>query len=83
MLREAAASLPGKASFVAGDATKLEDVIPVTEAAVATMGGLDTLVISTGSGGNLQIACNTNRCVPAMADVLDATRSGSSAFSPA
>src|SRR3546814_4006218 len=51
-LQEAAAKLSqiGKAGYAAGDATLPADVERVTAAAVAFMGGLDTLVVSAGDG---------------------------------
>lgn len=51
-LQEAAAKLSqiGKAGYAAGDATLPADIERVTAAAVAFMGGLDTLVVSAGDG---------------------------------
>lgn len=53
VLDEARASLSihGKASCEAGDATVVADVQRVTAKAVDFLGGLDTIVISTGTGG--------------------------------
>jgi NAD(P)-dependent dehydrogenase (short-subunit alcohol dehydrogenase family) len=57
VVREAAEKLKaiGKAGFTAGDATVAEDVQRVTAAAVAFMGGLDTIVISAGAAGRTPI----------------------------
>lgn len=51
-LTEAVARLSqaGKAGYAAGDATLPADVARVTAAAVEFMGGLDTLVVSSGDG---------------------------------
>jgi NAD(P)-dependent dehydrogenase (short-subunit alcohol dehydrogenase family) len=51
-LEDAVAKLSriGKAGYEAGDATIPDDVARVTAAAVAFMGGLDTLVVSAGDG---------------------------------
>jgi NAD(P)-dependent dehydrogenase (short-subunit alcohol dehydrogenase family) len=57
VLREAAQQLapPGKVGFAAGDATIAADVQRVTAAAVGFMGGLDTIVVSAGTGGRTPI----------------------------
>ena len=45
----------GKAGCAAGDATSADDVQRVTAAAVAFMGGLDTIVVSAGAAGRTPI----------------------------
>jgi NAD(P)-dependent dehydrogenase (short-subunit alcohol dehydrogenase family) len=57
VLQEAHANLQplGKTGFAAGDATVPEDVQRVTAAAVAFMGGLDTIVVSAGAAGRTPI----------------------------
>ncbi len=57
VLREAHGKLKalGDAGFAAGDATSPEDVQRVTKAAVALMGGLDTIVVSAGAAGRTPI----------------------------
>jgi NAD(P)-dependent dehydrogenase (short-subunit alcohol dehydrogenase family) len=57
VVREAADKLKaiGKTGFAAGDATLTEDVQRVTAAAVAFMGGLDTIVVSAGAAGRTPI----------------------------
>lgn len=50
VLKTAAAKL-GKAGYAAGDATSVADVQRITASAVDFMGGLDTIVISSGGGG--------------------------------
>lgn len=53
VLQEAAASFPDRrrVSFMAGDARRASDVERVVAMAVTFMGGLDTIVVSAGSGG--------------------------------
>ena len=41
--------------YAAGDATSVEDVKRVTAAAASFMGGLDTIVVSSGTGGRTPI----------------------------
>lgn len=54
VLREAAERIaPG--AYLPGDATSEDDVQSVTDAAVASMGGLDTLIVSAGAGGRTSI----------------------------
>jgi len=57
VLKQSAAQIAeiGKAGWAAGDATVVEDVQRVTAAAVAFLGGIDTLVISAGAGGRTPI----------------------------
>jgi NAD(P)-dependent dehydrogenase (short-subunit alcohol dehydrogenase family) len=45
----------GQAGFAAGDATSVDDVKRVTEAAARAMSGLDTIVVSAGAGGRTAI----------------------------
>jgi NAD(P)-dependent dehydrogenase (short-subunit alcohol dehydrogenase family) len=45
----------GKVGYAPGDATLEADVQRVTDAAVAFMGGLDTIVVSAGAGGRTPI----------------------------
>ena len=47
--------LLGKAGYVAGDATAVDDVRHITSRAVDFLGGLDTIVISAGAGGRTSI----------------------------
>lgn len=56
-LKEAAdrLSAPDHVGLRAGDATVEQDVIAVTEAAVKFLGGLDTVVISSGTSGRTAI----------------------------
>jgi gluconate 5-dehydrogenase len=58
VLRKAAAQLSpdGHAGYAAGDATVAADVEHVTEAAASFLGGIDTLVISSGAGGRTPAA---------------------------
>jgi NAD(P)-dependent dehydrogenase (short-subunit alcohol dehydrogenase family) len=60
-LREAAGKLAahGDAGYAAGDATEEADVARVTAAAVAAMGGLDTILVSAGIGGVASIEDET------------------------
>lgn len=57
VLREAEAKLKsiGRIAHAPGDATSPEDVQRVTKAAVAFMGGLDTIIVSAGAGGKTPI----------------------------
>ncbi len=57
VLREAARELSavGGAGFAAGDATSVADTECTIAAAVAYLGGLDTIVISAGAGGRTPI----------------------------
>jgi NAD(P)-dependent dehydrogenase (short-subunit alcohol dehydrogenase family) len=57
VLDAAASSLArfGKADCAAGDATSVADVERVTARAAAAMGGIDTLVVSSGAGGRTPI----------------------------
>ncbi len=57
VLKDSAARLAklGPAGFAAGDATSVDDVQRVTAAAAAFMGGLDTIVVSSGTGGRTPI----------------------------
>ena len=45
----------GRAGYAAGDATQATDVVRVTAAATTFMGGIDTIVVSSGSGGKTPI----------------------------
>lgn len=57
VLKEAQSTLQGigKAGYAAGDATVEPDVRRVTAAAVAFMGGLDTIVVSAGAAGRTPV----------------------------
>lgn len=57
VLRQAVDKLQafGRASHAAGDATNAADMERITEAAAAFMGGIDTIVISSGTGGKTPI----------------------------
>jgi len=57
VLRQAVAKLAthGPADHAAGDATDAGDVERVTEAAADFMGGIDTIVVSAGTGGKTPI----------------------------
>lgn len=54
VLKDAAAEIGG-AGYMAGDATSVDDVKRVTEAAARAMGGLDTILVSAGAGGRTPI----------------------------
>jgi NAD(P)-dependent dehydrogenase (short-subunit alcohol dehydrogenase family) len=49
----------GRASHAAGDATVAADVERVTEAAADFMGGIDTILVSSGAGGKTPIFSTT------------------------
>src|SRR5215475_8292433 len=49
----------GRAGYAAGDATVAADVVRVTAAATTFMGGIDTIVVSSGSGGKTPIVSTT------------------------
>jgi gluconate 5-dehydrogenase len=57
VLREACDGLRrfGKVGYQAGDATSAEDVIRITDASAHFMGGIDTIVVSAGTGGRTPI----------------------------
>ena len=57
ILKNATISLAklGKAGYAAGDATSSADVQRITAAAAALLGGIDTLIISAGTGGRTPI----------------------------
>jgi NAD(P)-dependent dehydrogenase (short-subunit alcohol dehydrogenase family) len=57
VLSEAVKSLGvlGRAGYEAGDATSVDDVRRVTASAVGFLGGLDTLLVSSGAGGRTPI----------------------------
>ena len=49
----------GRASHAAGDATVATDVERITDAAAIFMGGIDTIVVSSGAGGKTPIFTTT------------------------
>ncbi len=57
VLKEAASGLNrlGRVSYAAGDATSIDDVKRITEAAASFMGGIDTIIVSAGAGGRTPI----------------------------